>query len=290
MFRTVPLYIIRSFSLCTQQWYMSYRFADSLRVESGSWSCSQAVRNPVWHIPLLCVQWKTPDDGQRNCPKHVMFHFKNTFEKLAVPFWSCSQAVSKPLQHIPLLCVQWKTPDDGQRNCPKHVEFHSKNEFEKLVHLVGLIRNIYCHQYTAGNMLRFQWTFFRPVLNIQTLCIQWLCTLWDSILFPNHFYFEIRVENILADVSFKIYVKSPISTLIILYYPFKDEAQTALFKRPSPYRAVKVFHLGYKNQSVYAVSGTSRCLFSDNHLKTKRRLLYLKTQSVPRCKHFSSRL
>jgi len=27
-----------------------------------------------------------------------------------------------------------------------------------------------------------------------------------------------------------------------------------------------------------------------NHLKTKRRLLYLKTQSVPRCKHFSSKL
>ena len=30
MFRTVPLSIIRSFSLYTQQWYMSYRFADSL--------------------------------------------------------------------------------------------------------------------------------------------------------------------------------------------------------------------------------------------------------------------
>jgi len=27
-----------------------------------------------------------------------------------------------------------------------------------------------------------------------------------------------------------------------------------------------------------------------NHLKTKRRLLCLKTQSVPFCKHFSSRL
>ena len=27
-----------------------------------------------------------------------------------------------------------------------------------------------------------------------------------------------------------------------------------------------------------------------NHLKTEHRLLYLKTQSVPRCKHFSSRL
>jgi len=35
--------------------------------------------------------------------------------------------------------------------------------------------------------------------------------------------------------------------------------------RPSPYRAVNTFHLGYKNQSVYAVSGTSRCLFSDKY-------------------------
>ena len=47
-----------------------------------SWSCSQAVSKPAWHIPLLCVQWKTPDDGQRNCPKHVEFHSKNKFEKL----------------------------------------------------------------------------------------------------------------------------------------------------------------------------------------------------------------
>ena len=27
----------------------------------------------------------------------------------------------------------------------------------------------------------------------------------------------------------------------------------------------RTFHLGYKNQSVYAVSGTSRCLFSDKY-------------------------
>jgi len=31
---------------------------------------------PVWHTPLLCLQWKTPDDGQRNCPKHVEFYCK----------------------------------------------------------------------------------------------------------------------------------------------------------------------------------------------------------------------
>jgi len=30
---------------------------------------------------MLCVQWKTPDDGQRNCPKHVQFYSKNKFEK-----------------------------------------------------------------------------------------------------------------------------------------------------------------------------------------------------------------
>jgi len=81
MFRTVSLSIIRSFSLYTQQWCMSYRFADSLQAGS-SWTCLQAVGKPVRHTPLLCVQWKTPDDGQRNCSKHVEFHSKNKFEKL----------------------------------------------------------------------------------------------------------------------------------------------------------------------------------------------------------------
>jgi len=69
MFQTVPLSIIRSFSL------------DQDGTAVPSWSCSQAVSKPVWHIPLLCVQWKTPDDGRRNCPKHIEFHSKNIFEK-----------------------------------------------------------------------------------------------------------------------------------------------------------------------------------------------------------------
>jgi len=64
MFRTVPPSIIRSFSLYTQKWCMSHTFAD------------------IYHC---CVQWKTPDDGQRNCPKHVDFHSKNKFKKLAYP-------------------------------------------------------------------------------------------------------------------------------------------------------------------------------------------------------------
>ena len=35
--------------------------------------------------------------------------------------------------------------------------------------------------------------------------------------------------------------------------------------KTSSYRAVNTFHLDYKNQSVYAVSGTSRRLFSDKY-------------------------
>ena len=42
----------------------------------------KTVRKPVWHIPFLYVQWKIPDDGQSNCPKHVEFYSKNKFEKL----------------------------------------------------------------------------------------------------------------------------------------------------------------------------------------------------------------
>jgi len=38
---------------------------------------SQAVSKPVWHLPLLCVQWKTPDE-QRNS-KHEEFYPKINF-------------------------------------------------------------------------------------------------------------------------------------------------------------------------------------------------------------------
>ena len=37
---------------------------------------------PVWRTQLQCVQWKTADDGQRNCPKHVEFYSKNKFGTL----------------------------------------------------------------------------------------------------------------------------------------------------------------------------------------------------------------
>ena len=63
MFRTVPLYIIRSFSLYTQQWYMSYRFADCLLASSQQYMYDICL--------LLYVESSTPDDGRKDRPKHV---------------------------------------------------------------------------------------------------------------------------------------------------------------------------------------------------------------------------
>ena len=212
MFRTVPLSILRSFSLYTQQWCMSYRFADSLRAGSGrnhfrpdtarnlsanlydilqqnqtssflilpatcqkicmtyctrtkpvpSWSCSQPVNKSVWHIATEPNHFR-PDPARKlsanlyeilqqnqttsflnllaTCQQICMTYCSRT---KPVPSWTCSQVVNKPVWHIQLLCVQWKTPDEGKRNCPKHVEFYSKDKFEKLVHLVGFIVRKIC--------------------------------------------------------------------------------------------------------------------------------------------------
>ena len=70
MLRTVPLSIIRRFSLYKQQWHMSYRFC---------WQFASRIRTEL----SCCVySEKNPDDGQRNCPKLVEFYSKNKFQKL----------------------------------------------------------------------------------------------------------------------------------------------------------------------------------------------------------------
>ena len=65
MFRTVPLFIIRSFSLYTQQRYMSYRFADSLRAGSRL-------------ISLIYFWNKTTCFGQFLCLSSRVFHFTHS--------------------------------------------------------------------------------------------------------------------------------------------------------------------------------------------------------------------
>jgi hypothetical protein len=43
----------------------------------------KALIKIAWDRPVPNVQWKTPDDGQRNCPKHVELLDKNKFEKIS---------------------------------------------------------------------------------------------------------------------------------------------------------------------------------------------------------------
>jgi len=55
MFRTVPLSIIRSFSMFTQQWYMSYRYADSCQQTCMYWrvyseKLLMTDRGTVWNM------------------------------------------------------------------------------------------------------------------------------------------------------------------------------------------------------------------------------------------------
>jgi hypothetical protein len=80
MFRAVPLPIIRSIPLYTRHCYWSFRFVDRFQAGPGwsctavpSWSCLKAVIKTAWPITAPSVQWDTPDDGQRNCPKYVAF-------------------------------------------------------------------------------------------------------------------------------------------------------------------------------------------------------------------------
>ena len=75
MFQAVPLPIIRSFPLYIRHWYMSCGSDDSFQARP-------AVIKPTWHILVPNEEWKTPDDGQRNCPEHVEFLDKNKFGKL----------------------------------------------------------------------------------------------------------------------------------------------------------------------------------------------------------------
>jgi len=54
MFRSVPLSIIRCFSLYTQQWYMSYRFADNLQEGSG-WNILILLASCMTYTTAVCT-------------------------------------------------------------------------------------------------------------------------------------------------------------------------------------------------------------------------------------------
>ena len=149
---------------------------------------------------------ETPDDGQRNCPKHVEF-LDGSFQSR--PGWSWLKAVIKPVWHIPVPNVQWKTPDGGKRNCPKHVDFPDKNNFGKISASVGFIKKKFITMHSHMNvkslvswlgslenfMLKFYFLLTRVIekdrpwnslcfLSVNTMTLKWMLFEWG--------YFEIN--------------------------------------------------------------------------------------------------
>jgi hypothetical protein len=130
MFRTVPLSIIRSFLLYTHQWYMPYRFADSLRQGSGRNSLSIIIIKPT-----RCTNFS-----------NLLFGIKlYMFRTVPLSNIRSSFTVHTAMVYVIQVCCVYNekllTMDRG--TVPKHVKFYSKNKFEKLVHLVGFIIRIY---------------------------------------------------------------------------------------------------------------------------------------------------
>jgi len=156
MFRTVPLSITRSFSLYTQQWYMSYRIlTEALQlcnnnciiycvpsVHNNMLLCTDGVQYIIQlllHNGMVSVKFIASQARSIHQYKNLKF---NVLKCCADIFFNRQFLIMQVCWQTSLLCVQWKTPDDGQRNCQKHIEFHPKNKFEKLVHLVGFIIKI----------------------------------------------------------------------------------------------------------------------------------------------------
>jgi hypothetical protein len=63
---------------------MSYSFVDSFRAgpESILVLLKSCLQTCMTYASAECTVNKTPDDGQRNCSKHLAFHSQNKFEKL----------------------------------------------------------------------------------------------------------------------------------------------------------------------------------------------------------------
>jgi len=87
-FQTVPLSIIRSYSLYTQQWYMSYRFVNSCRARSG-WililldSCLQTCMTYTIAEFTVKNSWWWTEKLSEIC----RVSFQNKFEKISASGW-----------------------------------------------------------------------------------------------------------------------------------------------------------------------------------------------------------
>jgi len=80
MFRTVHLSIIRTFSLYTQQWYMSYRFADSLLA-----SCQQTCMTYTIAVCTVQKSWWWTEEMSETC----RVSFQKWIREISTSGWFC---------------------------------------------------------------------------------------------------------------------------------------------------------------------------------------------------------
>ena len=156
MFRTVLLSIIRSFSLYTQQWFMSYRFADSLRAGSGRNSVLILIASCRILFQKIQVCWLvlSPTRTETSCISRILwnsevhYHIHNSplpVRTLAKSIHSSTHQTFGTLSF--LLPVRTK-------------DLSAPGEFEKLVHLVDFIIRI---RSTLSNPVSYETFLHSPI-------------------------------------------------------------------------------------------------------------------------------
>ena len=112
--------------------------------------------------------------------------------------------------------------------------------------------------------------------------------LWQSNLFAETIpQFEFSALSLVAEpfwMTSRGQVLPYMEKKILMYDDYGATTYIELCTFSIVYRSTKI-DSNWLKHPVWTLT-----LNKGNHLKTKRRPLYLKTQSVPRCKHFSSRL
>ena len=135
-------------------------------IQVPSRSRLQAVSKPVWHIPLLYAQWKTPDDGQRNCPVHVKFPFQNKFWEISAFSWFIirKSVTMHGHLHVKLFCdCRFQVPElCKSRNCLFYVSLSLSLSLCRLVPFLDL------REFPLlSALLIWQMTFIIPMRSIQ---------------------------------------------------------------------------------------------------------------------------
>ena len=150
--------------------------------------------------------------------------------------------------------------------------FYPKNKFQKLVHIVGFIIRIYhdTRSPESQSHMCFINQMYSEKLRKIRINIKFLC------LHPKSVIFQTAVSLMCCVFRFSRFQFGRLT------YKLFIRVSQNFFRRIKKKNMKRVYCNKSNNFHVLC-----RMFY---HLKMESRPLYLKTQSVPRCKHFSSRL